>query len=161
VLSPKLKTPYSEQATIALERQIAKDMVLTVSEFSPRRQYLRHAGHQRSGAWCPFTYTITGAPANFPTAYTTQVYTGARPNPAFGAIYELTNGVSSWYDGLSASLRRDFPRIPVDVVVHMVHAIDDGQALPATPYSASATHLTYNGHMVSTKAARATTSVSG
>jgi len=34
VLSPKLKTPYSEQATIAVERQLAKDMVLTVSASS-------------------------------------------------------------------------------------------------------------------------------
>ena len=31
VMSPKLKTPYSEQATVAVERQLSKDMVLTVS----------------------------------------------------------------------------------------------------------------------------------
>jgi outer membrane receptor protein involved in Fe transport len=31
VLSPHLKTPYSEQATIAVQRQITKDMLVTVS----------------------------------------------------------------------------------------------------------------------------------
>src|SRR6202044_229255 len=31
VLSPHLKTPYSEQASVAVERQIGKDMVVTVS----------------------------------------------------------------------------------------------------------------------------------
>ena len=51
--SPNLKTPYSEQATVAVERQLAKDMVLTVSGiFSRGVNLLRHAGHQRSGAGC-------------------------------------------------------------------------------------------------------------
>jgi len=148
VLSPKLKTPYSEQATIALERQIAKDMVLTVSGIFSRGVNIYGTQDINAPALgAPFTYTITGAPANFPTAYTTQVYTGARPNPAFGAIYELTNGVSSWYDGLSASLEKRFSHgFQSTLSYTWSHAIDDGQGSSSNAvFGFSDAIWTYNG----------------
>ena len=53
VLSPKLKTPYSEQATIAVERQIGKDMVLTRSPaLAARRQGCRGTYRSTFGKVC-------------------------------------------------------------------------------------------------------------
>jgi len=87
VLSPKLKTPYSEQATIAVERQIGKDMVLTVSGIFSRGVNLYGTEDINAPALgAPFTYTIDDANGNKVGTYTTGVYTGARPNPNFGAI---------------------------------------------------------------------------
>ena len=69
----------------------------------------------------PFTYTIDDATGNQVGTYTTPVYTGARPNPNFGAIYEVTNGVSSWYDALGGYLRQALlARLPVAGLLHLV-----------------------------------------
>jgi len=129
VLSPKLKTPYSEQATIAVERQLAKDMVLTVSGIFSRGVDLygtQDANAPALGA--PFTYKIDDANGNQVGTYTTQVYLNPRPNPAFGAIYTLTNGVSSWYDGLAVTFDKKFSHGFQGLVSYTwSHAIDDGQ----------------------------------
>ncbi len=65
VLSPNLKTPYSEQATIAVERQIAKDMVVTVSGIFSRGVNLWGTQDINAPALgAPFTYTIDNAIGN-------------------------------------------------------------------------------------------------
>ena len=88
VLSPKLKTPYSEQAEVAIERQLSRDWVVTVSGIFSRGVNLYGTEDINAPALgAPFTYTLSGAPSNFPATYTTQVYnTTVRPNPNFGAI---------------------------------------------------------------------------
>ncbi len=49
--APGLKTPYSEQASLAVERQIGKDMVLTVSgPVEPRCEFVRHLRSERASA---------------------------------------------------------------------------------------------------------------
>ena len=76
-MSPKLKTPYSEQAQVAVERQLSKDLVLTVSGIFSRGVSLYGAQDINAGPLgAPFTYSIADAPANFPSSYTTQVYSG-------------------------------------------------------------------------------------
>ena len=148
VMSPKLKTPYSEQATVAVERQLTRDMVVTVSGIFSRGVNLLAAQDINAPALgVPFTYTISGAPANFPTAYSTQVYSGARPNPNFGAIYEETNGVSSWYDGLTASFEKRFSHgLEASASYTWSHEIDDGQGAATNAiFGFSDALWTYNG----------------
>ena len=68
VLSPNLKTPYSEQANIAVERQLSKDMVLTVSGiFSRGVNIYGTQDINAPGLGAPFTYTLSGAPAGYPS----------------------------------------------------------------------------------------------
>jgi outer membrane receptor protein involved in Fe transport len=150
VISPSLKTPYSEQATVAVERQITNDLLLTVSGVFSRGVNLYGAQDINAGPLgAPFTYTITGAPANFPTAYATPVYTGPRPNSNFGPIYELTNGVSSWYDGLVASLDKRFSHgFQANVAYTWSHEIDDNQGQGSSSsniFGFSDSNWTYNG----------------
>ena len=84
VLSPKLKTPYSEQATIAVERQIAKDMVLTVSGIFSRGVNLYGTQDINAPALgAPFTYTIAGAPAGIRHLHHAGLHSTARPNSEF------------------------------------------------------------------------------
>jgi len=149
VLSPKLKTPYSEQATVAVERQLAKDMVLTVSGiFSRGVNLLGTEDINAPALGAPFTYTISGAPSNYPTAYTTGVYTGARPNPNFGAIYEETNGVSSWYDALTIGFDKRFSHgFQSSASYTWSHEIDDGQGAATNAiFGFSDALWTYNGN---------------
>jgi hypothetical protein len=149
VLSPKLKTPYSEQATVSIERAIAKDMVLTLSGIFSRGVNLWGTQDINAPALgAPFTYTISGGPAGTPSTYTTQVYTGARPNPNFGAIYEETNGVSSWYDGFTASFEKRFSHgFQTSASYTWSHEIDDGQGAATNAiFGFSDSLWTYNGN---------------
>jgi outer membrane receptor protein involved in Fe transport len=149
VLSPKLKTPYSEQATISIERALAKDMVLTVSGiFSRGVNIYGTQDINAPGLGAPFTYTIDGASGTPVGSYTTQVYTGARPNPAFGAIYEQTNGVSSAYNALVASFDKRFSHgFQASASYTWSHEIDDGQGAATNAIFGFSDGLwTYNGN---------------
>ena len=149
VLAPGLKTPYSEQATIAVERSLAKDMVLTVSGiFSRGVNIFGTQDINAPGLGAPFTYSISGGPAGTPSTYTTQVYSGARPNPNFGAIYEETNGVSSWYNGLVVAFEKRFAHgFQSTASYTWSHEIDDGQGAATNAiFGFSDSLWTYNGN---------------
>ena len=130
VLSPKLKTPYSEQATIAVERSASpRDMVLTVSGIFSRGVNLYGTQDINApGAGRAFHLHDQRRRRDTAGSYTTQVYTGARPNPKFGAIYQETNGVSSSYNGLVASFDKRFSHgFQSSASYTWAHEIDDGQ----------------------------------
>ena len=149
ILSPKLKTPYSEQATIAVERSIAKNMVLTVSGIFSRGVNLYGTQDINApGLSAPFTYTINGASGTPVGTFTTPVYTGARPNSKFGAIYEETNGVSSSYNGLVISFDKRFSHgFQSSASYTWAHEIDDGQGAATNAiFGFSDAAWTYNGN---------------
>jgi hypothetical protein len=130
VLSPHLKTPYSEQATVALQRQIGKDQVVTVSGIFSKGVNLWGTQDINAPALgAPFTYVINNAAGQQVGTYTTPVYPNVpRPNPNFGAIYEQTNGVSSWYNGLVATYEKRFAHgFQSSASYTWSHEIDDGQ----------------------------------
>jgi outer membrane receptor protein involved in Fe transport len=148
VLAPHLKTPYSEQASIAVERQIAKDMVVTVSGIFSRGVNLWGTQDINAPALgAPFTYTIDNASGQAVGTYTTGVYTGSRPNPNFNAIYEQTNGVSSWYDGLVIAFDKRFSHgFQSSASYTWSHEIDDGQGAGTNAiFGFSDSLWTYNG----------------
>jgi hypothetical protein len=148
VLAPNLKTPYSEQATVAVEQQIAKDMVVTVSGIFSRGVNLWGTQDINAPALgAPFTYTIDNATGQQVGTYTTGVYTGARPNPNFGAVYEQTNGVSSWYDGLVVEFEKRFSHgFQSQAAYTWSHEIDDGQGAATNAiFGFSDSLWTYNG----------------
>ena len=149
VLSPKLKTPYSEQATVTVERQLTRDLVVSLSGiFSRGVNLLGTQDINAPALGTPFTYSIVGAPSNYPTSYTTQVYnTTVRPNSNFAAIYEETNGVSSWYDGFTASVVKKFSHnFQADASYTWSHEIDDGQGAATNAiFGFSDALWTYNG----------------
>lgn len=83
-----------------------------------------------------------------PSTYTTQVYTGARPNPNFGAIYEETNGVNSWYDGLVVAFNKRFAHgFQSSASYTWSHEIDTGQGAATNAiFGFSDALWTYNGN---------------
>jgi TonB dependent receptor len=149
VLSPNLKTPYSEQGNIAVERQLSKDMVLTVSGIFTHGVNLYGTQDINAPALgAPFTYTINNASGAAVGTYTTGVYTGARPNPNFGAIYEMTNGVSSFYDALAINFQKKLSHgFQAQASYTWSHEIDDGQGSSTNAvFGFSDAVWTYNGN---------------
>jgi hypothetical protein len=149
VLSAKLKTPYSEQANLTLERQLTNTLVLSASGIFSHGVNLygtRDINMPALGA--PFTYTIDNTAGQAVGSYTTQTYTGARPNPNFGAILQETNGVSSFYDALVLSVTKRFSKgLQMSGSYTWSHEIDDGQGAATNAiFGFSDSTWLYNGN---------------
>ena len=130
MLAPNLKTPYSEQGNIGIQRQLTSDLALNVS-------YIWSRGVQLYGvrdlnfptATTNFTYTINDASGNAAGTYTTPVYTGGRPDTRYGTVAYAENGVNSYYNGLAVQLTKRFSRgLQAMGSYTWSHQIDDGQS---------------------------------
>ena len=149
VLSPHLKTPYSEQATVAVQRQLTKEMLITVSGIFSRgvnlwgTQDINAPGLSSTS----YTYNINNASGTQVGTYSTPVYLGARPNPNFAAIYEQTNGIDSFYDGLVVQFDKRFSHgFQSSGSYTWSHEIDDGQGAATNAiFGFSDALWTYNG----------------
>jgi len=146
--APNLKTPYSEQASLTVERQAGKDMLLSVSGIWSRGVNLY--GVTDLNAPAPgrtFTYTIDDANNNVVGTYTTPVYLNPRPNTAFGAVNEVTNGVSSFYNALTVSFEKRFAKGFQSLASYTwSHEIDDGQGAGTNAIFFSGATSTFNGN---------------
>ena len=149
---PNLKTPYSEQWTFALQRQLASDLSATVSYVGSRGVDLysvRDLNLPQLGSTM-FTYQINDASGNNIGSYTTPVYTGARPDSRFNGIYQGENGVTSTYNALVAQINKRFGHgLQADLSYTWSHEIDDGQSYAQSSYSmylSSANAWLYNGN---------------
>ena len=146
---PGLKTPYSEQASLSVAREVGKDMVLTVSGMWSHGVNLY--GSTDLNAPAPsgnFTYTIDDASGNKVGSFSTPIYLNPRPNTKYGAVNETTNGVSSWYDGLSVTFEKRFSHGFNSLASYTwSHEIDDGQGSSTYAVFTSGTaNWTYNGN---------------
>jgi outer membrane receptor protein involved in Fe transport len=150
--APNLKTPYSEQYTLALEHQFWSDLAGTLSYVGSRGVDLysvRDLNLPQLGSTV-FTYQIDDANGNNIGSYTTPVYTGSRPDSRFGGIYQGENGVTSSYNALVAQLKKRFAYgLQADLSYTWSHEIDDGQSYAQSSYSmylSSANNWLYNGN---------------
>jgi outer membrane receptor protein involved in Fe transport len=149
---PNLKTPYSEQGTFALERQLAADIGATVSYIWSRGVDLysvRDLNLPQLGSTM-FTYQVNDASGKNIGSYTTPVYTGSRPDSRFNGIYQGENGVTSSYNALVVQLKKRFSHgLQADLSYTWSHEIDDGQSYAQSSYSmylSSANAWLYNGN---------------
>jgi len=121
------RNPYTQQGTLAIERQLSHDLALTVSYIWSRGLQLWTSRDLNLPAAGPtVTYTIDDASGNAVGAYATQLYVGAKPDPRYAHIYEVDNGGQSWYNGLIVQLRKRFSHgFTGQVSYTWSHAIDD------------------------------------
>jgi hypothetical protein len=129
--SPNWKTPYTEQGTFAIERELMKDLVLTTSYIWSRgvQLYSVRDLNLPSGT-TNFTYQI-GDANGVPTGqtYTTPVLIGSRPDNRFGGIYQDENGVTSSYNAVVAQLNKRFTHgLQGSISYTWSHEVDDGQS---------------------------------
>lgn len=132
--SPNFATPYTEQGSLAVERELAHDLGITVSYLWSRGIHLYSVTDQNMPtATAPYTYIIDDANGNEVGTYTTPVLlsaatTSGRPNNAFGGIYEDGNGVTSFYNALVVAVHKRFSHgFMADLSYTWSHEIDDGQ----------------------------------
>jgi outer membrane receptor protein involved in Fe transport len=124
--APDFHNPYTQQGTIAIERQLAKDLGLTVSYIWSRgiglwlQRDMNLATPTKS-----VTYTIKDSSGNATGAYTTPIYT-QKMNKAYGKILQVENGGQSWYNGLAVQLRKRVSKsFGANLSYTWSHAIDD------------------------------------
>ncbi len=148
--APNLRTPYSEQGTIGVERQLGHDLSLTASYIWSRGVELLASRDLNMGAPGPdVTYTIADASGAAVGSFTTPVYlTANRVDPRYGRVVQDGNGINSYYNALAVQVNKRFSHgFQALLSYTWAHAIDDGQgtALDALYYS-SPTLTTYNGN---------------
>ena len=105
---PNLRTPYTEQGTLALERQITRDTAITASYIWSRGVQLFAVRDLNVGAPGPnATYTIDDTSGNAVGTYTTPVYlTANRVDPRYQRVLQDENGVKSFYNALAVQVRQ-------------------------------------------------------
>ena len=106
---PNLRSPYTEQGTAALERQIGRHMSLTASYIWSRGVQLL-AVRDLNLSLPPTktaTYTINDAAGKPVGVYASPVYT-TKLDSRYGSIYYTENGKNSYYNALAVQLRRRF-----------------------------------------------------
>jgi hypothetical protein len=121
------RNPYTQQGTLAVERQLGHDMGLTVSYLWNRAIQLWTSRDLNLPAPGPVvTYTIdntSGAPVG---TWSTPLWIGAKPDPRYAHIYEVDNGGQAWYNGLAIQLRKRLSHgLSANFAYTWSHAIDD------------------------------------
>ncbi len=147
--APNLKTPYTEQGSLAIERQIGGTMVLTVSGIWSHGVNLYGVTDLNAPALGPaFTYKVDDANGSQVSTYTTPVYLNPRPKTKYGSVLEVTNGVSSYYDGLAVTFEKRFSHGFQSLASYTwSHEIDDGQGSATNAiFFSTASPWTYNGN---------------
>ena len=145
--APGLKTPYSSQGDITLERQLTRDMALTVSGIFSRGVHLLGSVDLNAAQTGTYTYVIDNASGQQTGSYTAPVYGTPRPSTKYGAVIEDTNGVDSVYDGLAVTLTKRFTHgIQMMGSYTWSHEIDDGQEQASNAIFFSGLTTTFNGN---------------
>jgi len=126
---PNLKTPYTEQGTFAIERELMHDLALTTSYIWSRGVQLYSVRDLNlPTTTTPFTYIIKDDAGNQTGTYTTPVLIGKRPDTRYGGVNQAENGVTSSYNALVVQLNKRFSRgFQAALSYTWSHEIDDGQ----------------------------------
>jgi hypothetical protein len=145
---PHLKTPYSTQGNITLERQITSDMLLSVSGIFSRGIHLLSTVDLNAAApTSSYTYSVENTSGQVTGQYSIPLYLGPRPNTAFGGVYEDTNGIDSVYDALAVTLNKRYSHgVQMLASYTWSHEIDDGQGQASNALFFSAVNTLYNGN---------------
>jgi outer membrane receptor protein involved in Fe transport len=135
IASKDFRTPYTQQADLAIERQLTRDLALTVSGIWSRGLHLTSVNDINVGAPGPVaTYAIVGGPLDGQT-YSTPVYVRQnRVDTRYSRINIIDSGLNSWYNGLTVQLTKRFSHgFTGNAAYTWSHAIDEGQGNAGTP----------------------------
>jgi outer membrane receptor protein involved in Fe transport len=131
------RAPYTQQADLAIERQLTKDLALTVSGIWSRGLHLTSVQDINIGAPAatPITYRINDTSGNQVGSYTTPVYVRQnRVDTRYSRINIIDAGMNSWYNGLAVQLTKRMSHgVTGNLSYTWSHAIDEGQGGAGTP----------------------------
>ena len=126
-----------QQISVALERRLSKDTVLTVNLIDSRGLKLWSVSDPNLVA--PTTaevYTVDNASNQAASTYTTGIFT-TRTDTAHAHVYQVANDGASWYNAAAVQLRKQLARtLSVQASYTWSHSIDDvggPQVVPGVP----------------------------
>ena len=106
IFAPGFQMPLIQQFDFSVEREIATNTVFSAAYIGSRGSYLPDfLDTNLPSAQAPRTFTVSGGALDG-QSFTTHVYTGARPNPSFGRITNVSSRVNSSYDAMVLQLNR-------------------------------------------------------
>jgi hypothetical protein len=126
--STGLHNPYSQQANVSIERQLAKDLGLTVNYIWSRGIGIFTQRDLNLGAPGPtVTYQIQNASGTQVGLFPTVTYLFAnRVDKNFSKIIQVENGGQSWYNALALQLQKRMSHgLIAQVSYTWSHAIDN------------------------------------
>jgi outer membrane receptor protein involved in Fe transport len=134
--SKDFRSPYTQQGDIAIERELAKNLALTVSYIWSRGLHLTSVNDINIGA--PGTvvnYRINDTGGTQVGTYSTPVYVRQnRVDPRYARLNVVDAGLNSWYNGLVVQLNKRMSRtITGSASYTWSHTIDTGQGGAGTP----------------------------
>jgi hypothetical protein len=148
--APDFHSPYTQQGTIAVERQVTRDLGLSVSYIWSRGVGLVVQRDMNLGPVGPtVTYRINDVSGNQVNSFTTAVNLLAnRPDTRYGKILQVENGGNSWYNGMAVQLTKRMSHgVSAKLSYTWSHAIDDGNEQGASwNISSTFNNATYNGN---------------
>lgn len=130
------RAPYTEQGDVAVERQLAKTMAITVSYLWSRGLHLTGVQDVNVGApVCCSTYRINDASGNQAASYTTPVFVRQnRVDPRYSRVNLIQPALNSWYNGMAVQLNQRLSHGIIGSASYTwSHAIDEGQGVAGTP----------------------------
>ena len=136
IASSNFRTPYTQQADIAIERQLTKDLALTVSYIWSRGLHLTSVDDVNIGAAGPVVaYRINDSSGNQTGTYSTPVYVRQnRVDTRYSRINAVGAGLNSWYNGLATQLTKRMSHgVTGSLSYTWSHAIDNGQGGAGAP----------------------------
>ena len=122
------RNPYTQQGTVAIEHQLARDLAFTASYIWSRGLQIWTSRDLNLGnPAATGTYIIDDAGGNQVGTFTTPLWVASsKPDPRYAHIYEVDNGGQSWYNGLALQLRKRMAHgLSAGFSYTWSHAIDD------------------------------------
>ena len=122
------RSPYAQQGNLSLERQLARDLGLTVSYIWSKSSGIFTQRDVNLGPLGPtVTYSIYDTSNNKVGEFPTQVYLfGNRVDPRYSKILQVENGGKAWYNGLAVQLQKRMSHgLTAQVSYTWSHAIDN------------------------------------
>src|SRR4051812_41315566 len=130
------RVPYTQQADIAIERQLTRTFSFTASYIWSRGLHLTSVQDINIGApVSSITYRINDASGNQTGSYTTPIYVRQnRVDPRYARLNIIDSSLNSWYNGLALQLNKRLSHSFTGSVSYTwSHAIDEGQGGAGTP----------------------------
>ncbi|HEY2016285.1 MAG TPA: carboxypeptidase regulatory-like domain-containing protein [Bryobacteraceae bacterium] len=120
------RNPYTQQGSIAIEHQFARDLGFTASYIWSRGvQIWTSRDLNLNAPTASGTYIIDDASGSQVGSFTTPIWT-SKPDTRYSHIYEVDNGGQSWYNGLALQLRKRMAHgLSAGASYTWSHAIDD------------------------------------
>jgi len=136
----KFRNPYSQQASVAIERRVSRDTAVTLNLINSRGYRLwTTTDTNLFSTTTSETYTIDNAAGQSAGTYTTQLWTTNlsstntsttssqhTSDPNHEHVYQVDNNGSSWYNAAALQVRQQMGRdLSVQLSYTFSHSIDD------------------------------------